>query len=293
MKNNLKGITVPYRYYDKEDNYFYYIYKNKAYTDLSKLFNKFLGSYLTYHFKIDKEIKEVYNLSDVLDCLLKNYDKFQIPKKYENEYSKGEYEYIIDLQNKLKDNKLIKPYFQKRIFKTNIKELHLIRFNREIYYKYQDVEIPKRVRSKVTKKEYYVLAGDSYQSIYDALDQVNDNNIYYQFGGTKKINNRTHSRAHNFDDLIELIFAQSDKFVIHKFQRECYSKQELEFLDKLATKLKEMDFHSVEYEYDSLETDEYSYLKDSHRYIGLLFHTLRYHRKHKQYEKRVIESHKI
>ena len=48
-----------------------------------------------------------------------------------------------------------------------------------------------------------------------------------------------------FPGALTLIFEKSSKFKIHTFQQQYYSKQELDFLNKLAEKLKEMKFHSV------------------------------------------------
>ena len=71
MKAKYRGITVPYRYFDKSRNYTYYVYKDKEYHDLSKLFKAFVGSYLTYHFEVKEKEIEVHNLSEVLDNLIR------------------------------------------------------------------------------------------------------------------------------------------------------------------------------------------------------------------------------
>ena len=295
MKNKLKGITVPYKYFDKSENYTYYVYKDKMYTDLNKLFTKFIGSYLTYHYEIDKELKEVHNLSDVLDSLLKNYEQFSIPTQYKKEYSSVEYDYIKHLKESLINNKFETPY--EKEFSYSIKDFanrKQFKFNRLIFNQYKDTLVPKKVRTKkYFQHDYYMVGGVAYQSIYHALDCVFDDNFLYEFGGTKNPNNRTHSHSHNFDDLISLIFENSNKFIIHKFQQEFYSKQELDFLNLLADKLNEMNFKSIERDYNPLNSTEYDYLKDNHKYISLLIHNLRFNREEKIFQKKVLESHKI
>ena len=84
MKNKYKGITIPYYYYDKKRLHSYFIYKNKEYTDLSKVLNAFLNTQLTYHYNIEKEENEVHNLSDVLYAICQNPKEFSIPNKYKN-----------------------------------------------------------------------------------------------------------------------------------------------------------------------------------------------------------------
>ena len=84
-----------------------------------------------------------------------------------------------------------------------------------VYEKYSKVYIPKKIHSKEFDKDYFVVAGSYFENIYGALDQVYNNNFYYQFGGTKSRNNRSHFHSHNFDDLIAMVFNTSSKFKIH------------------------------------------------------------------------------
>jgi len=293
MKRKFKNITVPYKYYDKKENYTYYIYKDKKYYDLNKLFKVFLGSYLIYHYEIKDKIKEVYNLSDVLYDLIQNYDTFNIPSKYKKEYSTMEYEFINNLQKTLKDNKLNPPYVNKFSYEGRIVDSKNYQFTKNVYYKYKDVKIPKRIKSDIYHHNYYVVGGTYYESLYYALDDVYGDYLEYQFGGTKKINNRTHLKAHNFDDLISLIFSNTNKFIIHVFQQEYYSKQELDFLNLLADKLNNMGYKSVQRKYNSLNTTEYNYLKDNHKYFKLLIHNIRYKKEERKYQKEILKSHKL
>lgn len=296
MNLKYRNITIPYSYYDKKENYTYYIYKNHKYKDLSKLFNDFLNFYLTYHYEVKSELKEVHNLSEVLYDLIKNYDTFKIPRKYQKEYSTNEINYLKELQKGLKNNSLKVEYEKENEFKIKFKDIlnrKLIKFNENIYNKYKKLAIPKKIHSKEYNNDYFVVAGEAFQSIYHALDTVFDNSLYYQFGGTKNQNNRSHKHSHSFDDLITLIFSNSTNFKIHVSQREFYSEQELEFLTKLSAKLKEMNFQSVSRNYDDLDIDEYIYLKENKKYLNLLIHNIRFYYAEKKYQKEVLKSHKI
>jgi len=296
MKKKLRGITVPYLYYNKQKNYSCYIYNDEEYTDLYCLFTDFLGSYLTYHFNIKEKTYEVHNLNKVIESLIDNKKTFSIPNKYKEEYSIDEYNYLMNLQAKLQNNQLkienTQSYKQSFSIK-NLKEYRLYKFNKEIFEKYQKVSIPKKIHSNIYNRDYYIVAGNAYESIYRALEEVYNSSLYYQFGGTKKENNRSHFHSHSFDDLISLIFEKSSKFKIHTFQQQYYSKQELDFLNKLAEKLKKMKFQSVEKNMDELDYKEYFYLKDNKKYLRLLFHNLKFYKKGKKYQKDVLESHKI
>ncbi len=296
MKRKLKGITVPYLYYNKRKNHTFYIYKDKEYKDLYKVFTDFVGTYLTYHYNIKEKTHEVHNLSEVIEALLNNKKTFSIPNKYKEEYSVEEFDYLMQLQVKLIDNQLKianNQSFEQKFTLKNVKEYRLYKFNKEIYEKYQKVSIPKKIHVDYYNQDYYIVAGNAYESIYHALDEVYENNLYYQFGGTKKENNRSHLHSHSFDDLINLIFKNSNKFKIHTFQQQYYSKQELKFLNKLAEKLKKMKFHSIEKKADELDYKEYFYLKDNKKYLRLLLHNLRFYKEDKAYQNKVLESHKI
>ncbi len=296
MKSKYRDITVPYRVFDNNENYSYYIYNDKKYTDLNKLFTDFLGFYLTYHFNVKDSEKEVHNLSEVLEAVIKYKEDFSIPNKYKKEYSADEFKYIKDLKSKLVKNELKAEYEPDREFKKTLKDIKhwkQIDFEKYVYEKYSKVYIPKKIHSKEFNKDYYVVAGSYYETIYGALDQVYNNNFYYQFGGTKSRNNRSHFHSHNFEELIAMVFNISSKFKIHSNQREFYSEQELEFLSKLADKLQKMKFHSPEQSHDTLDVEEYIYLKDNKKYFSLLINNIRFYNNHKKYEKEKLKAHKI
>ncbi len=296
MKRKLKGITVPYLYYNKGKNYTCYIYRDKEYTDLNELFLDFLGTYLTYHYMVGEKLHEVHNLSDVLDGLLKNKKNFSIPIEYRTEYSESEYDYIIKLQEKLVKEKLKIENKQSYLdeFKFNDwKNYKLYKFNKEVFSKYKGVTKPKRIHSDIFGRDYYVVAGLAYESIYRALDEVFDDNLYYQFGGTKSKNNRSHFHSHSFDDLISLVFERSREFKIHTTQQQYYSRQEIEFLNILADKLRSMKFKSISRNLTETDVDEYFYLKDNRKIFGLLAYNIRSFINEKKYEEEVLKSHKI
>ena len=291
MQRKYKGITIPYHYTNKKANYTCYIYNDQEYLDLNSLFQDFLGLYLTYHYEAKDKLYEVHNLSEVLEALLKNKDTFKIPKEYQEEYSEEELKYIKGLQKCLINDTLKIAYDKNREFnKKDYPSTKSYNMALEVYDKYRKVVIPKKVN--LYNHNYYVVAGEYFESIYHALDYVYNDNLYYQFGGTKKENNRNHLHSHSFDDLISLIFSNSEEFKIHVFQRQYYSKQELDFLTKLANKLKKMNFHSITFNPDKIEYEEYWYLKDEKKFFKLLINNIRWHRLNKQYEKDVLESHK-
>ncbi len=293
MKAKYSGITVPYKYFDKKRNYSYWIYKDKEYHDVAKVFKAFIGSYLTYHFEVKEKEIEVNNLSDVLDNLLKFPDTFKIPSKYKDEYSDEEYDYIKGLLEAIKKETLKINYNPDFNYSRNdFKTVKIYKFCKEVDRKYNDVVIPKRIKDRTFNNEYYVVGGVAYESIYHAIDVVYEGELHYIFGGTKNPNNRTRQQAHNFDDLLKLILKKSDKFAIHVYQQEYYSKQELEFLQLLADKLNEMGYQSVSEKYEEEYTEEYNYLKDNHRYLGILLNNIKYYLKQRKYHRDVIKSHK-
>ena len=104
----------------------YYIYNNKKYYDLNLLFNDYLGSYLTYHFKINDKVKEVNNLNDIANYLIGDYKTFEIPDEYKDEYTEREYKelYYIKknlLENKSKEtNSFYRPVSFKKFFRNPI-----------------------------------------------------------------------------------------------------------------------------------------------------------------------------
>ncbi len=296
MKFKYKNITIPYYMYDQKDNYHYYIYKDKKYSDLNKLFTDFLGLYLTYHYEIKDNLEEVHNLREVVQAVVENPKSFKIPNKYKEEYSEDEYKYITELQKQLLNDKLkiYDNYIQEFKYSKNVYyNKKKFNFDKEIYEKYKNVKIPKKIHFKEYNKDYYVVAGKAFDSIFYALSEVYLNESYYQFGGTKNQNNRTHQHAHEFEEVVRMVFEDNTKFKIHVFQRQYYSKQELIFLEELSKKLKEMKFKSITRKYDKSDYEDYCYLRDNKKYIALLFHNIKFSLEDIKFRNEVLRSHKI
>ena len=295
MKAKYKGITIPYYYYDKKKLISYFIYKDKEYLDLSRLLNAFLGMQLNYHYNIEKDEVLVHNLSDVLYAVCQKTKEFSIPNKYKKEYSSRELKYILELKESILKNKLKVEYVEEDLkpYLFTFKERKLYKLDKEFKAKYNDVVVPKRAKSTITKQYYFAVGGEFYENIYRALDSVYYNSLYYSFGGTKRNNDRTHFHSHNFLELIISIFRNNQAFKIHKFQLEDYSDQELELLETLSLKLKELGFESVQRNYTEEDLEEYKYLKDNHKLISLLIYNIKWAIKDKQFEYELLESHKI
>ncbi len=296
MKLRYRNITVPYFMYDANDNYSYYIYNDKKYSDLNELFKDFIGLYLIYHFEVKDKEREVHNLSEVVEELVKNPDTFKISDKYKEEYSDDEYKYITKLQEKIINNNM-KIYdsrkYQFNYSKSEFGSRKKFNFEKEIYDKYKDVKIPKKIHSDIYDKDYFVVAGRAYETIFGALDEVFIYEMYYQFGGSKRENNQSHSHAHEFEEVIRMIFDNNSKFKIHVFQRQFYSKQELIFLEKLSQKLRDMKYKSVVRKYEKSDWEEYCYLKDNNKYLSLLINNIKFYLKDKKFAKDKLKSHKI
>ena len=148
MKKKFKNITVPYYYCDKKNNTTYYIYKDNKYYKLNDLFKDFINYELNYHIEIDKKEIILHNLSDVIEELVLNPKSFKINKEYYEEYSIDELSYIKKLQKKLLNNEL-KPLYERNIEPKysfrDLKEIKYILFTKDIFKKYKDIIIPKKI----------------------------------------------------------------------------------------------------------------------------------------------------
>ena len=296
MKRKFKNITIPYFYFDDKNNNTYFIYQDNKYYKLNELFKSFIEEELTYHIEINKKIKEVHNLEDVAELLINNYKKFKIPTKYHDEYSANELSYFQKLQKKLmnEDIKLERELSYDYQFRfKDLKQLKYIKFTKKIYTDYKDIIIPKKIYSKEYKNYYYVVGGRCYQDIFYALEDIYLNSFYYQFNGPNRENLYNHSHAHSFEEVIRDIFNNFNEFKINKFQEEHYSKQELDLINKLCSKLKQLKYKSVNRKYDKSEYEEYCYLKDNKKYIRLFIHNLKGSIKDIKFHKEVLKSHKI
>jgi len=297
VKRSFKNINIPYHYYDKVKLRSGYIYNNKEYFDLNLLFNDYVGSYLTYHFEINNELKEVHNLSDIANYMLENYETFEIPDKYKDEYSQDEYKYFNSLKRDLLNDKLEKSPFMYRpmkfkdIFKYPIDYLVFLELK-----KYKDVSMPKKIYSKILKRDVYVLYGEFYENAMYALTSIFYGSFYYQFSGDGVENSCEHSHQHDFEAVIDDIFSNFDNFIIYDFQKQFYSKQELDFIDKLVNKLKEDNYTSIFYKKSNDDFDktyeEYKNFKDNKKHFKLFILNIKDYFKSKKFKKDVINSHK-
>ena len=78
-----------------------------------------------------------------------------------------------------------------------------------------------------------------------------------------------------------------------QFQEEYFSNQELELLNKIYTKLKQMKYKPIKREYFEDDYNEYCYLKDNKKYIKLFIHNIKCEINDMKYRKDILKSHKI
>lgn len=295
MKKKFKNITVPYYYCDKKNNTTYYIYKDKKYYKLNELFKDFINYELNYHIEVDKKEIILHNLSDVVEQLVLNPKSFKIAKEYYEEYSEDELSYIKKLQKKLLNNEL-KPLYERDINKKfrlrDLKEIKYILFEKDIYNKYKNVIIPKKIYSNYYKNYYYVSNGYAFDNIIYALEEVYNNSLYYQYG-SRTTGRENHFHSHTFDEVIDMLFYYYDEFKILKPQEEFYSKQELDLLKKLCNKLKKLNYKPYRSIYTEEDYNEYRYLKDNKKYIRLFIYNLSNDIKDIKDKKEILKSHKI
>lgn len=292
MKKLYKNINIPYHYYDNRLLLSGYIYNDKKYFDLNELFTDYLGSYLTYHFKINNELKEVHNLSDIVNELFENYQNFSIPSVYIDEYSGDEHKFITRLHQDLLNNKLIngRPENRKMTFKYILKNPIQYLVNQEVK-KYKNVSTMKKVYSKILKRNIYVLNGNYYESFFDIAYYC----CYYQFNGDSIESSYNHNHEHDFEDVIREIFRTVDNFIIYDYQKQFFSKQELDFINKLIKKLKSDNYTSKYYkttDEDKKLSEEYRYLRENKKYFKLFIFNIKDNYRVKRYNKIIINSHK-
>jgi len=294
MKNKYRNITIPFLYYNKNKHRTFWIYKNKEYTNLNEVTKAFIDFQLTYHFEIDGRIIEVHNFDDVLENLLIYPKDFYIARKNLSEYSENELTYI----NKLTDS-LLKDTLSLRFdyteFGLNFKlfERKHRKAHEEALRKYAKVIKPRRVTIDAYRDKFYVVGGTIQENIISALDLVFDYNLYYEYGGKKRNTSNSSFHEHDFKTIISSIFSNYNKFKIHKYQYDCYSKQELFLIKEILNKLKEMNYQEVKRQYTNLDYEEYFYLKDNHKYLSLLLFNIRDYLKDQEYEKERLNAHKI
>ncbi len=277
MKRKYKNIRIPYFYYDINSRNCGYIYKDVLYFKESEVFTKYVGSYLTYHYSVNGNLKEVHDYEDVLVDVINNYDTFKIDNKYKDEYSPRElsaiHESIKRLKNKdFYDCTKYQMKFKKRLFES--KEEKIGRKLDEEMKKYEDIDFPKEVFSDTLKRNVFVYKGICFYSALHCLEELTVISLYFQFNVDGVEDSYNHNHQHDFQAVINDLIYDTDNFIIYDFQKQFYSTQEIEFLNKLHKKLLDDNFHTIPIENDKKYLEHYSYLDDNNKKIRLFFYRI-------------------
>jgi hypothetical protein len=293
MKNKYKNITIHYEVINTKEKTITYYYKDKEYTKLSKVIKAFVDFELTYHFDENGITKEVHSFDEVIESLLVNYKNFYISRKYREEYSEYEYDYITKLKQSLLKNKLHLFYDEPRERFYRLSDYKHRKAYNEIYDKYKDLAIPKKVRNSVYKRKYFVVGGRMQYSVISALDEVFNESLYYEYGGSPRGNSNASTHQHDFNTIITDIFKNYDIFKIYAYQKVCYSSQELVLIDLIMKKLKSMKYVPVKNQYDEEYMQEYNYLINNNKFIRLFFFNIRDKIATRRFNRKDLENHKI
>ena len=95
--------------------------------------------------------------------------------------------------------------------KTNLEEINEIK-EKNVKMIIRAHGIDKKIYSKEFKHDYYVSCGRAYQNITYAIEEVYQNNFYYQYGGPNRENYYNHFHSHEFSEVINDVFNCFDKF---------------------------------------------------------------------------------
>lgn len=307
MKKKYRNITVPYYYIDDKKSIRGYIFKDKLYLEdnLYNLFKDFLGFYLDYHIEIEGKIIIVHSLEEVAELLLNNYNSFKIPKKYIGEYSEIEYKQFIKVLKYLKSESRPKS-FEKVI----VKDYSINTFQKVKYYfqnyrynkmleemKKYDYKVPTKVYSKYYKRNLYVVDGEPFWSLSSAFENIYQIGFYYQYNGDGIDEYSEHSHQHDFEYVIHDVFNNPDKFIIYDFQKQFFSKQEVDFLNALVQKLKDISFESdsneYEYLYNGPLANEYYKYQDNKQWLKAFFIDKKIQSILKKEKNKKLQNHKI
>ena len=112
-------------------------------------------------------------------------------------------------------------------------------------------------------------------------------------GGKNRKNASDFYHSHEFKNLVMTVIRYFDKFNIHKFQEDCYSKQELEFLGALSNKLKSMNFKPIRPSYDYLDMKEYEYELNNHHFFRALIMAHKFKKLDRKFKEEELECYKI
>lgn len=291
MKKYLKGVTIPFIYFDTYSSYV--IYKDKKYSFIEDAIFDFLHVTLNYHLEIDGEIITVHSLEKVIEQIV-IYKGKVIIDKYKDEYSSIEYRFICGLIDSFRKDQLhYLPYEKFRLRKYDIFHLKYLLFRLEIS-RYKN-KFPKKIYSKILKRHIWVYSGRFSYSISDAITEFYYDSFYYQFAGNGCGDETKdhHVHEHEIKYILTYIINHFDAFKIYDYQKEFYSKQELEFMNQFLLKLKSMNYHSYIDHTQKYTYEEYKDLKNHKRYFKLLFFNIGEYFYMKKIRREKIKAYKI
>lgn len=193
------------------------------------------------------------------ELLLNNYRTFKILKKYKNDFSEREFEQFIKIQKYLKEGTRPEPFEKVIVKDNNINIFQKIkyyfknyRYNKMIKeMKKYDYKVPTKVYSKSYRRNFYVVDGEPFWSLLSAFENLYQIGFYYQYNGDGIDEYSKHSHQHDFEYVIYDVINNPNEFNIYEFQMQFFSKQEVNFLNALAQKLKDISFVPCSHEYEN------------------------------------------
>ncbi len=309
MKKKYRNITVPYYYVNYKKNIIGYIFKDKLYLEdnLYDLFKDFIGFYLDYHIEIKGKIMIVHSLEEVAELLLNNYKTFKIPNKYRNDFSGIEYKQFIKVQKYLKEGSRPKPYEKVIVKDHNINAFLKVKYYFQNYrynkmikkMKKYDYKVPTKVYSKAYRRNFYVVDGEPFWSLLSAFENIYQIGFYYQYNGDGIDEYSKHSHQHDFEYVINDVLERPNEFKIYEFQRQFFSNQEINFLNALAQKLKDISFipcsseYENEYLYNGHLSNKYYKYRENKQWIKAFLINKRIQLILKRNKKINLQNHKI
>lgn len=304
IKRKYRDITIPYPYCYYKKGLSGYIYKDQFYSndELNDLFNDFVGFYLNYHIEVNSKIEIVHSLDGVMELLLDNYNNFKIPNEYKDDFSEDEYQQIMKIQKGLKENTKIKKQTEIIVDSKKIKHRRKIIDSMKNYHFYKTLKemknyqfsIPERVYSKYYKRHFYAVEGEVYWNLLTAFEDLYNIGFYYQYCGDGIDKFSDHYHSHEFEYVISDAINKSNEFQIYGFQKQFFSKQEINFLESLVQKLKDISYHPIEDDlYKGSLALEYNKLCDEGKVIKAFLCDKKINRDIKRIKKEKLKNHKI
>lgn len=100
-----KNCYLPCSYYDKDKNIFRWINYINDMVNVNDCLLDAMGDVikvsLLYHYSVGENICHTHNFDDVIRSLYKYPESFTIPSDYLSDYSKQEYNYLMQVKNYL------------------------------------------------------------------------------------------------------------------------------------------------------------------------------------------------